>query len=125
MSFVNFICESWSTILVVAAIITAIVVFVVKFLRLSPEQQKERIKTSLLAIVTEMEKQYGPKTGIIKRSQAYNQLVELFPVLTIFLSQATFDKLLDEALAVLNASLESNKEVAVYVGENKDVSAND
>ena len=120
MSFVYFIQEHWSTILAVVILLTAIVLFVVKFLKLSPEQQKKRIKTALLAIVTEMEKQYGPKTGAIKRSQAYNQLVALFPVLTFFLSQETFDKLLDEALVILNASLESNEKVADYVGEGKE-----
>lgn len=125
MAFVTFIQEHWSTLLVVIAIVAAIVLFVVKFLKLSPEQQRERIRTALLAIVTEMEKQYGPKTGSIKRSQAYSQLVKLFPVLTIFLSQKTFDKLLDEALVILNASLESNEKVADYVGEIKEVNNNE
>lgn len=125
MAFITFIQEHWSTLLVVIAIVAAIVLFVVKFLKLSPEQQRERIRTALLAIVTEMEKQYGPKTGSIKRSQAYIQLVKLFPVLTIFLSQETFDKLLDEALVILNASLESNKKVADYVGEIKEVNNNE
>lgn len=125
MAFITFIQEHWSTLLVVIAIVAAIVLFVVKFLKLSPEQQRERIRTALLAIVTEMEKQYGPKTGSIKRSQAYSQLVKLFPVLTIFLSQETFDKLLDEALVILNASLESNKKVADYVGEIKEVNNNE
>lgn len=125
MAFITFIQEHWSTLLVVIAIVAAIVLFVVKFLKLSPEQQRERIRTALLAIVTEMEKQYGPKTGSIKRSQAYSQLVKLFPVLTIFLSQKTFDKLLDEALVILNASLESNKKVADYVGEIKEVNNNE
>ena len=125
MAFITFIQEHGSTLLVVIAIVAAIVLFVVKFLKLSPEQQRERIRTALLAIVTEMEKQYGPKTGSIKRSQAYSQLVKLFPVLTIFLSQETFDKLLDEALVILNASLESNKKVADYVGEIKEVNNNE
>lgn len=125
MAFVTFIQEHWSTLLVVITIVAAIVLFVVKFLKLSPEQQRERIRTALLAIVTEMEKQYGPKTGSIKRSQAYSQLVKLFPVLTIFLSQETFDKLLDEALVILNASLESNEKVADYVGEIKEVNNNE
>ena len=125
MSFVTFIQEHWSTLLISIVILAAIVLFVVKFLKLSPEQQKERIRTALLAIVTEMEKQYGPKTGAIKRSQAYSKLVELFPVLTIFLPQETFDKLLDEALVILNASLEVNKEIADYVGEDKEVTSNE
>lgn len=125
MEFITFIQEHWSAILVGILVISAIILFVVKFLKLSPEQQKERIKTALLAIVTEMEKQYGPKTGSIKRSQAYSQLVKLFPVLTIFLSQETFDKLLDEALVILNASLESNEKVANYVGEDKEVIENE
>lgn len=121
MAFVTFIQEHWSILFVAIAI----VLFVVKFLKLSPEQQRERIRTALLAIVTEMEKRYGPKTGSIKRSQAYSQLVKLFPVLTIFLSQETFDKLLDEALVILNASLESNEKVADYVGEIKEVNTNE
>ena len=123
MTLITFIQEHWSTLLAVIVIISAIVLFVVKFLKLSPEQQKERIRTALLAIVTEMEKQYGPKTGAIKRSQAYNQLVALFPGLTFFLSQETFDKLLDEALVILNTSLESNTNVADYVGENKETNS--
>lgn len=124
MTFITFIQEHWSTLLAVIAVVAAIVLFVIKFLRLSPEQQRERIRTALVAIVAEMEKQYGPKTGLLKRSQAYNQLIKLFPVLTTFLSQKTFDKLLDEALVILDASLESNAEVANYVGVIKEISNN-
>ena len=109
MTFVTFVQEHWDTILLSISVIVAVALFVVKFLKLSPEQQKERIRIALLAIVDEMEKQYGPKTGTLKRSQAYNQLLRLFPVLTIFLSQKTFDKLLDESLAILQDSLDSEK----------------
>lgn len=125
MTFVNFIQEQWSTIILIVMAIVAIILFVVKFLKLSPTQQKERIKTALLAIVTEMEKQYGPKTGVVKRSQAYSQLVKLFPVLTIFLSQETFDKLLEESLTILNISLQSNEKVVDYTGKSEEVIDNE
>lgn len=113
----TFIQEHWSGILVLVLIILSLIVLGINFLKLSPKQQKERIRMVLLAIVTEMEKQYGPKTGSIKRSQAYIQLIKLFPVLTVFLSQKTFDKLLDEALIIFRNSLEPDENVATYVGE--------
>jgi uncharacterized membrane protein len=124
MTFVNFIQEQWSIIILVVIAIVAVILFV-KFLKLSPTQQKERIRTALLAIVTEMEKQYGPKTGVVKRSQAYSQLVKLFPVLTIFLSQETFDKLLEESLTILNISLQSNEKVVDYTGKSEEVIDNE
>lgn len=104
MEFINQIVENWH-IVVSIVILLAVVVYAFRFFKLTPAQQKRRIKTALLAIVKEMEEQYGPKTGAIKRSQAYNSLVKLFPILTVFLSQETFDKMLDEALESLEESL--------------------
>ena len=119
MKAIDFIVQNWAAILEILVIITALVVVCIKFLKLTPEQQKARIKLVLLSIVTEMEKQYGPKTGAIKRSQAYSLFVSKFPILSVVLSQETFDRLLDEALEQLNSQLQANSYVEDYVTEKK------
>lgn len=56
----------------------------------------------LIAICDQIEKEFGAGTGILKHANAYNKFIEKYPVISKFISQATFDKLVKEALAELD-----------------------
>lgn len=112
---VTFLVEHWVDILVYATILAAIVLMIVKFLKLTPKQQLSRIQTVLLSLVTEAERALGTKTGKVKRAAVYSAVVKKFPVLSVIISESTFDKLLDDTLKQFQELLETNDQLYEYV----------
>jgi hypothetical protein len=55
----------------------------------------------LIAICDEMEKEFGAGMGLLKHANAYAKFVDKYPVISKFISQATFDKWVKEALDIL------------------------
>lgn len=73
------------------------------------------IKAALLYMVTEAEKELKSKTGRVKRSMVWVWLVERFPIVTLFITEEQYDKLLDQALAEFRKMLENNSSLYDYV----------
>lgn len=84
-------------------------------MKLTPKQQLEKVKVALLYMVTEAEKELKSKTGRIKRSMVWEWLVERFPIVTLFITEEQYDKLLDQALAEFRKMLENNSSLYDYV----------
>lgn len=107
--------ENWVYffILLIMGILT--VYAILRFMRLTPEQQIEKVKVALLYMVTEAEKELKSKTGRVKRAKVWEQLVERFPIVTLFMTEKKYDELLEQALEEFRKMLESNTSLYDYV----------
>lgn len=107
--------ENWVYffILLIMGILT--VYAILRFMRLTPEQQLEKVKVALLYMVTEAEKELKSKTGRVKRAKVWEQLVERFPIVTLFMTEEKYDELLEQALEEFRKMLESNTSLYDYV----------
>lgn len=115
MEIVKMILENWVYffILLILGLIT--VYAILRFMKLTPKQQLEKVKVALLYMVTEAEKELKSKTGRIKRSMVWEWLVERFPIVTLFITEEQYDKLLDQTLEEFRKMLESNTSLYDYV----------
>ena len=115
MEILKTLIENW-LIFVIALILVLITVYaVLRFLKLTPKQQLDKVKTALLYMVTEAEKELKSKTGRVKRSMVWEWLVERFPIITLFITEEKYDELLDQALEEFKKMLESNDSLYDYV----------
>ncbi|WP_418613986.1 hypothetical protein [[Ruminococcus] torques] len=115
MENLKMIIENW-LIFVIAFILVLLAVYaVLRFLKLTPQQQLGKVKTALLYMVTEAEKELKSKTGRVKRSMVWDWLVERFPIISLFITEEKYDELLDQALDEFRKMLESNDSLYDYV----------
>ena len=115
MEILKTLIENW-LIFVIALILVLITVYaVLRFLKLTPKQQLDKVKTALLYMVTEAEKELKRKTGRVKRSMVWEWLVERFPIITLFITEEKYDELLDQALEEFKKMMESNDSLYDYV----------
>lgn len=115
MEILKMIIENW-LIFVIGFILVLLVVYaVLRFLKLTPQQQLAKVKTALLYMVTKAEKELKSKTGRVKRSMVWEWLVERFPVISLFITEEKYDELLDLALEEFKNMLESNDSLYDYV----------
>ena len=115
METVKMILEYWVYFFILLIIGALTVYAVLRFLKLTPGKQIEKVKAALLYMVTEAEREFKSKTGRIKRSMVWEWLVERFPIVTLFLTEEQYDKLLDQALAEFRKMLENNSSLYDYV----------
>ena len=115
MEILKMIIENW-LIFVIAFILVLLAVYaVLRFLKLTPQQQLGKVKTALLYMVTEAEKELKSKTGRVKRSMVWEWLVERFPIISLFITEEKYDELLDQALEEFRKMLEGNDSLYDYV----------
>lgn len=115
MEILQKLIENW-VIFVIALVMVLFTVYVVlRFLKLTPQQQLEKVKTALLYMVTEAERELKSKTGRVKRSMVWEWLVERFPIITLFITEEKYDELLDQALEEFRKMLENNRNLYDYV----------
>ena len=111
------IVNNYQTILITLIIVLGIIFGAVKFFKLTPAEQKQRILTVLLKGCIDAEKALGSKTGKAKRAQVYTFLREQMPIISLFLSMEKFDEYLDLALAEMKEWLEKNLDAANKICE--------
>lgn len=109
------ILENWLIIVIIILMVLEAVWFILVFLKLTPKQQIERVQRALLYLVTEAEKQLKSNTGKAKRSLVWNWIKEKFPIISIFITEAQYDTILDKALEELRTLLETNSSLYDYV----------
>lgn len=115
MEILQKVIENW-VIFVIAFVLVLFTVYVVlRFLKLTPQQQLDKVKTALLYMVTEAERELKSKTGRVKRSMVWEWLVERFPIISLFITEEKYDKLLDQALEEFKKMLENNDSLYDYV----------
>ena len=115
METVKMILENWVYFFILLILGLLTVYAILRFMKLTPKQQLEKVKVALLYMVTEAEKELKSKTGRIKRSMVWEWLVERFPIVTLFITEEQYDKLLDQALEDFRKMLESNTSLYDYV----------
>ena len=107
----NLLIQNVYTILIVAIFLIAACFVSVKFLHLTPEEQLKKIKLILLDLTLKAESALGSNTGKAKRAQVYALFKEKCPIITAFMTEAFFDKILDETLEEMRNLLASNKDL--------------
>jgi len=97
----------WIIALIIAAvlgILTVLTLFGVK-----------NAKEWLLFAVIEAEKRLGSDTGALKLRVVYDQFLEKFPVLRMWISFDLFSKMVDEALNKMQTLAESKGAINEYI----------
>ena len=115
MEILKMIIENWLIFVIVLILVLFAVYAVLRFLKLTPQQQLGKVKTALLYMVTEAEKELKSKTGRVKRSMVWEWLVERFPIISLFITEEKYDELLDQALDEFRRMLEGNDSLYDYV----------
>lgn len=115
MEILKMIIENWLIFVIVLILVLLAVYAVLRFLKLTPQQQLGKVKTALLYMVTEAEKELKSKTGRVKRSMVWDWLVERFPIISLFITEEKYDELLDQALDEFRKMLEGNDSLYDYV----------
>ena len=115
MEILKMIIENWLIFVIVLILVLFVVYAVLRFLKLTPQQQLGKVKTALLYMVTEAEKELKSKTGRVKRSMVWEWLVERFPIISLFITEEKYDELLDQALDEFRKMLEGNDSLYDYV----------
>ncbi|MBO5057505.1 MAG: hypothetical protein J6C64_14285 [Lachnospiraceae bacterium] len=115
MEILKMIIENWLIFVIVLILVLFAVYAVLRFLKLTPQQQLGKVKTALLYMVTEAEKELKSKTGRVKRSMVWEWLVERFPIISLFITEEKYDELLDQALEEFRKMLEGNDSLYDYV----------
>ena len=115
----DFILENWY--IIVGAIIILIVfgVGIYAFFKLPRKAQIAKVKEWLLFVVAEAEKELGGGTGQLKLRFVYDQFIQKFPSLAMWISFEYFSKLVDEALEVFRGMIDTNDAVKSYIEEGK------
>lgn len=115
MEILKMIIENWLIFFVALILVLSAVYAVLRFLKLTPKQQLDKVKTALLYMVTEAEKELKSETGRVKRSMVWEWLVERFPIISLFITEEKYDELLDQALDEFRKMLENNRSLYDYV----------
>lgn len=115
MEILKMIIENWLIFVIVLILVLFALYAVLRFLKLTPQQQLGKVKTALLYMVTEAEKELKSKTGRVKRSMVWEWLVERFPIISLFITEEKYDELLDQALEEFRKMLEGNDSLYDYV----------
>jgi hypothetical protein len=122
MSFINFVVENWSAILVAMAIILTIVRFVVKYFNATDAERDEMIQEQidnmlewLVGACADAEKDLGGGTGALKLRRVYDRFVVKFAWLATEISFEEFSTYVDQALQQMKVMLENNEAIKAYV----------
>lgn len=121
----NALQENLPMILAFLAVIFGIVLRVKKFITMSKEEKKamlkgqsdkivELVKMQLLAMVSEAENKWGSRTGEIKKSEVWEQILGKSEKLTQYIEMGLIDKkliddLIDEAVEEMQRILDRQK----------------
>lgn len=97
-------------------LVIAIGYFIYVIRKAPSNSQLASVKEWLLYAVAKAEKELGSGTGQLKLRYVYDMFILRFGNLSKVISFAAFSMLVDEALDVFKAMLDTNKSVNKYVG---------
>ena len=120
-NFLQMINDNWTTILVIAGLVVAIVKKIKDWATKSEEEKiaiaKEQISNTVLKMISDAEKNWEEynKAGSIKRSEVIDMIYTKYPILSKVANQeeliAFIDDAIDNALKTLREIVEQNKAV--------------
>lgn len=111
----QFISDNWYFIVLLVAAIAVGIVFAIRFLRSSKEEQMKKIREWLLYATTVAEKELGSGTGQLKLRYVYDMFASKFPWMAKIVSFENFSNLVDDVLDDMNKLLATNTAVSAYV----------
>ena len=114
-NMVMWIANNWMVIIGLVALVAAVVLAILAFIKLPTSAQKEKVQKCLLAWVIQAEKELGGGTGKVKLSTVYGTFVTAFPILKNFISFETFSLWVDDALEEMRKMLEQNENLKQVV----------
>lgn len=122
-NFLELINDNWTLIITIAGLILAIYRKIKTYLSKSEEEKKEialnQIRQSMLELVVKAEKEYGEKTGKLKRSKVFEEIYSKYPELKAIVSQEDLEKEIDniikENLDQMKKMFENNKDFEEFV----------
>lgn len=114
-NMVMWIANNWMVIIGLVALVAAVVLAILAFIKLPTSAQKEKVRKCLLAWVIQAEKELGGGTGKVKLSTVYGTFVTAFPILKNFISFETFSLWVDDALEEMRKLLEQNENLKQIV----------
>ncbi len=100
--------HNWGAILIAVLVIAGLISYIVK--------DKKNAQKWLLYAVTEAERQFGSKTGVLKLRFVYNWFLEIYPLLSKFITFEEFSDMVDVALEEMKHIINTNMAVFNYVG---------
>lgn len=112
----KWIIDNWSLLIVILAGVVIVGMYIKKFIDMPSDEQIEKVREWLLYAVIEAEKQFQGGTGQIKLRYVYDMFVTKFPTLVSIISFELFSDLVDDALEQMRHLLETNANIADYVG---------
>lgn len=110
--------QYYDLILVVFVVVCALGYGVYKFITTPSEKQKEQIRTILLELVIQAETSFGSKTGKLKFSFVYGELLKHFTWLK-HVPLTVIEQLIEESLDTMKHLLETNQNVREIVEGDK------
>lgn len=111
----SWILSNWYLIVIGLALIAALVVATIRFMRQPSSTQVNNIKEWLKYAVVEAESMFGSKTGQLKLRFVYSMAVERFPWIAMYVPFEKFSNWVDIALEWMNIQLSENKAVEMYI----------
>lgn len=120
MEQLQFIIENWSVILAAICIIIVSVQKIIAFISMPTAKQETEIKARLLEWVRSAEEDLKSGTGKFKLAQVYDMFCQQYPALKKWYSLEQFDKMVGEALEVMQKELSKShtaKTNALKLGE--------
>ncbi len=107
----EFLLANWQLIVFLILVVFSVGYNIYVFLKSPTEAQQKLILTWMISLVEEAEQIYPlPKYGEIKRSYVYRKFKEQYKWFGTFISEKTFNSLIDEALKVMDNTLDKLKE---------------
>ena len=118
----KFLAEHWYVIVFVLVLAASIAGNIYSFSKLTPEQQKEKVREWLIWAVAQAEIDLGGGTGQLKLRKVYGMFIAAFPWMVRAISFAEFSDMVDIALDKFKEMLENNAKIKELVDSGANVS---
>ena len=89
-------------------VLAAIVIFLIFFIKSTPEKRREIVNELLFALAVEAERLYGSKTGQIKKKQVIAWFYERYKWLARLIPQDVLSEWIDDVVSDFNVWMKSN-----------------
>ena len=118
----KFLADHWYGIVFGLALVASVAGNIYSFSKLTPEQQKEKVREWLIWAVAQAEIDLGGGTGQLKLRKVYGMFIVAFPWMVKAISFAEFSDMVDVALEKFKEILENNAKVKELVDSGANVS---
>lgn len=109
MKILEFLALNWSSVLLVLALLTVLVILYVR-------GEKKLFNHILYALVTEAEAQYGGKTGELKKAAVIANVYGILPaVLKLIISEKRLTQWIEDALQYAKKKWAENADINYYI----------